>query len=63
MTISRKIRKSFFNDESKERVGLRGSPLSMKQSRPPRKVSKLICVRSVPQTDTGSQLEKSKANE
>ena len=35
----------------------------MKQNRPPRKVSKLIYVKSVPQTDTGSQLETSKANE
>jgi len=40
-----------------------GTPKGMMQSALPRKISKLNFVRTVPQTDTGSQLEKSKANE
>ena len=34
-----------------------GSPVEMKQSRLPRKFPKLKYVKSVPQTDTGGQLE------
>ena len=40
-----------------------GSPRKILQSTLPRKVSKVKHIYSVPQTDTGDQVEKTKANE
>jgi hypothetical protein len=40
-----------------------GSPMLNLQSMLPRKTSKLITKETVPQTDTGDQVEKTKTNE
>ena len=55
--VSRKIRMLVVIDNMQAERKVGGSPLVILQSTLPRKVSKLNICESVPQTDTGDQVE------